>query len=43
MTVRDCTSAKDFLQFKKEIRGSRTHLIGKRQTNPSGKGFRDGL
>jgi transposase len=27
MTVRDCTSAKDFLQFKKEIRGSRTHLI----------------
>jgi transposase len=27
MTVRDYTSAKDFLQFKKEIRGSRTHLI----------------
>ena len=27
MTVRNCTSAKDFLQFKKEIRGSRTHLI----------------
>jgi transposase len=27
MTVRDCTSAKDFLQFKKEIRGSKTHLI----------------
>lgn len=27
MTVRDCTSAKDFLQFKKEIRSSRRHLI----------------
>jgi transposase len=27
MTVRDCTSAKDFLQFKTEIRGSKRHLI----------------
>jgi predicted polyphosphate/ATP-dependent NAD kinase len=27
MTVGDYTSAKDFLQFKKEIRGSRAHLI----------------
>lgn len=27
MTIRDCTSAKDFLQFKTEIRGSKRHLI----------------
>jgi len=27
MIIRDYTSAKDFLQFKKEIRGSRAHLI----------------
>jgi transposase len=27
MTVKDCTSVKEFWQFKKEIRGSKDHLI----------------
>jgi len=27
MTIKDCTSVKEFLQFRKEIRGSKDHLI----------------
>ncbi len=30
MTVKDCTAVKEFLQLKKEIRGSKDHLIVKR-------------
>ncbi len=35
MTVKDCTNVKEFWQLKKEIRGSKGHLMGGYVVKPS--------